>query len=194
MKTPNWGLVIGILMILFGGCSVSGDLQSINSPNIFDMQQDMLKGMSDGFNTTVSDSLISTDLDSTQTKRIKSDPGKMVEAMSNTMNTMFYMSDFTKTWIVRFGYIGVIVSFIYILGGVFLLVRKPFSLKLAYGALGLSILFSIIQSIVLSLDSSSSLLAMTAGYSQMFGVIIDIILIIVIVSSDKTAYHTQIES
>ena len=169
------------------------DLQSINMPNMIEMQQNMFKDMSDGFKGTKTDSIKTYSPDSIPAENSLSDQAIIIDNMSKTMGDMFYMSEFTKTWIVRFGYIGIVVSFIYILGGVFLLIRKPFSLKLAYGALSLSILFSVIQSIVISIDSASGFMAMSAGFSQVFGIIIDIILIIVIATSDKAAYYPQIE-
>jgi hypothetical protein len=193
MKTPTWGLVTGILMMFFGGCSVMSDVQSINMPSMLEMQQNMLKGITDGIKTTNADSVETEKTDSIENHNSRADQALIVDNMGKTMDEMFYMSDFSKTWIVRFGYIGIFVSFIYILGGVFLLIRKKFSLELAYAALGLSILFGVIQSIVLSTNSSNGLMSMSTGFSQVFGIMIDIILVIVIVVSDRTAYKEQID-
>jgi len=36
MKTPTWATVIGIIMILFGGCGALNNVQKINSPATLD--------------------------------------------------------------------------------------------------------------------------------------------------------------
>lgn len=109
------------------------------------------------------------------------DPKESVEKMLN-------LSEFTKTWIVRFGYIGVIVSLLYALSGIFLLTPKSFSIKFVYAILILSILLSVTQTIVLTSDSESGFIAMSKGFSQIFGIIIDIILLSVVFASDKEVY------
>ncbi len=189
MKTPTWALVVGIMMLLFGSCSLNGDLQSIYSPKMFEIQEKILDGMSDGMKDAQSDSTKTNKEDATETTS-NLDDKIMFEKMSENMKDMFHVSDFTKTWMVRFGYIGIIVSIIYILGGLFLLIKKPFSIKLVYVALGLSIIFSIVKVIVLSADSSDSFITMTAGFSEMFGVVFDIILLIVILTSNREVYKS----
>lgn len=39
MKAPTWGTVIGVMMIIFGGCSLRNDLQSINLPDELEKQK-----------------------------------------------------------------------------------------------------------------------------------------------------------
>lgn len=186
MKTPTWGILIGIFMMLFGGCSVINDMQTVYMPDVIEMQKNMMEGFSQGVNTT-SDSTNVADTISSVVDRSGND--EAFKNMEKTMNKMFYMSDFTKTWMVRFGYIGALVSLVYILGGVFLLIRKDYSIKLVYAVLLLSIAFAITKAVVLSSEASSGLIAFASGYSQMFGVVIDIVFLVVIVASDKTTYY-----
>ncbi len=191
MKTPTWAYVIGIMMMLFGGCSITGDLQSINSPNMLEMQHKMMAGMTGETDTIEMDS-IGLDINNTiGNSNSGSSEQQAFKNMAKTMKEMFYVSEFTKKWMVRFGYIGLFFSILYVFAGIFLLVKKTFSIKLAYLALALSILFSVIQAIVLSSDSSGGYISLTSGFSQIFGIIIDIILLVVILVSDKTAYKTE---
>ncbi len=88
----------------------------------------------------------------------------------------------------RFGYIGIVISLLYALGGILLLTPKRFSIKVVYAALILSILFSVTQTIVLTSDSESGFIAMSKGFSQIFGIIVDIILLSVVFASDKEVY------
>lgn len=148
-------------------------------PNMLAMQTEMFEKMSETSTSFPADSL-SMDQSGEQVVAF--------QEMAEGMTEMFSMSDFTKTWTVRLGYMGLIVSILYILSGVFLLVKKPFSINLVYGALALSIVFSITESIVLTSDSAGGLMAMAAGFGNFFGIIIDIILLVVVVAMDKTAY------
>ena len=86
-----------------------------------------------------------------------------------------------------------VVSLIYILGGVFLFVIKPFSIQLAYGSQILSIIFGITQTIVLTIESSSGFVALASGYSKIFGVVIDIVFLIFVATTDNAAYAFQKE-
>jgi len=190
MKTPTWAIVIGICLILFGGCSVTKNIQSINMPEMLEMQQNMMENMTsptttNSSTTTSSDSLLTES--NVDTTYIQSD--EMFKIINEGMHGMFAISDFTKTWTVRFGYIGLLVSIIYILSGVFLLIKKKFSINLVYAALIISIVFSGIESLVLASDSTAGLLTKFAGFGNIFGIIIDIILIVVVVAMDKSAYN-----
>jgi len=169
-----------------GGCSVIKDIQTVYMPDMIEKQKDMVEGLSQSVNTT-SDSTNVADTSSAVVDKSVND--EAFKNMEKTMNKMFYMSDFTKTWMVRFGYIGALVSLAYILGGVFLLTRKDYSIKLAYVVLLLSIAFAVTKGVVLSSEESSGFIAFASGYSQMFGVVIDIVFLVVIVASDKIAYY-----
>jgi len=186
MKAPTWAVVIGIFMILFGSCSINSSVQSINAPDMIEMQQEMMKNMSKGFTNTPIDSLDLTSLDSL--RETNGEANQRLEAMNETMGKFFYMSDHTKKWTVRFGYIGIAVSLLYILGGVFLFIIKPYSLKLAFTGLILSIIFGISQMMVLTSEPSSGFIALASGYSKIFGVVIDIVFLIIVATADKTPY------
>jgi Na+-translocating ferredoxin:NAD+ oxidoreductase RnfD subunit len=184
MKAPTWGTVIGVIMIIFGGCSVMNDIKSITLPEILEKQKVIIN---DAMEETVEeDSLATEQIDSVSTPEkdeidVVKDPKKLVE-------DVLTLSEFTKTWIVRFGYIGVVISLLYILGGIFLLTPRKISIPIVYAALILSIAFSGVQTVVLTSDSASGIIALTSGFSQIFSIIIDIILLSVVFASDKEAY------
>lgn len=184
MKTPTWAIVISICLMLFGSCSVTKNIQAINMPQILEMQQKMMETMSDEKSKTSTDSLLAA---SGFNNKNVPNVGKF-KNMNKEIQEMLVVSEFTKTWTVRFGYIGILVATLYILSGVFLIVKQPFSIKLVYIALVTSIVFSASRSLVLISDSSSGLMAKTAGFTNIFGTIIDIILIIVVLAMDKSTY------
>ena len=43
MKTPTWATVIGILMNVFGGCSVMNDIKSITLPAMLEKQKSLVQ-------------------------------------------------------------------------------------------------------------------------------------------------------
>jgi len=191
MKAPTWGTAIGVMMIIFGGCSVMNDLQSINLPGVLEKQKVIINDTIE--ENAEEDSLVSEQIDSLGTPEKDGidafqDPKKIAEEVLT-------LSEFTKTWIVRFGYIGVGVSLLYILGGIFLLTPRKLSIPIAYAALIVSIAFSGIQAVVLtSSGSASGIIALTSGFSQIFGIIIDIILLSIVFASDKEAYQGAVSS
>ena len=157
------------------------------------MQNDMCNIMSDKDDSFSDDSLMRASSDSTEIDSLEMDPFGIMEGMSEAMEEAFYISDFTKTWIVRFGYIGLFLSLLYVLGGVFLLIPKKHSINLAYLALVLSFVFSILTYVVITSDAKNSFVGMATGFTQIGGIIIDFILLIVIIASDKTAYENKVD-
>ena len=194
MKTPTWATVTGILMIAFGGCSIVNDIKSITLPGMLEKQKGLIKEKMDEArvhaqedslkNAQRADSLRAEDDEDEDVEETFEEKEKKVEEAMK-------LPEFSKIWIVRFGYIGLASAVLYILGGIFILVRRNFSIKLAYGVLIVSILTSVAQAIVLTSGSSSGIIALTTGLGQLVGIAIDIILIAVIFASDKEAYAPQ---
>ena len=187
MKLPTWAYIIGILMMLFGGCNISKDLEYVNISKMTDMYSEVYdeiqESSTDSLNNVASDTTV---IDSAKIQNIESRK-KMIKTIKN----MVVIDDFTKKWTKIFGYLGLLVSIIYILGGLFLMVVKKFSIKLVYFALGLSIIFSILKLVVLSSSSSFNFITFSFGFSNTFSIIIDIILLIVILVMDKEIYYLK---
>jgi VIT1/CCC1 family predicted Fe2+/Mn2+ transporter len=197
MKTPTWGVVIGILMVLFGGCSVMNDINAIRLPSVLEKQRAILHEKAEERKNEEKDEReieeeAETNQDTTLTEA--TDSLEFAEAMEDEedmkkIENILNVSEFTKTWMVRFGYIGIVISVLYLLAGIFLLIPKKFSIKLAYTALILSITLSGTSAVILTTDSTSTgFIGLVTGFSQIFGVIIDIVLLAIIFASEKEAY------
>jgi hypothetical protein len=190
MKRPTWGTVIGVLMMAFGGCSVLNNIQAISLPAKLDEKKAEFHKKMEEKKANKPDTLITAETDSltllgdsSGTKKYKAE--KKFDLAKNVLD----MPESTKTWIVRFGYMGIIVAILYGLGGVYLLIPKKFSVKLAYGVLILSIAFTAAKTIVLlSPGSASGVIALTMGGTQLFSILIDIVLLSVVFASDKEFY------
>lgn len=92
------------------------------------------------------------------------------------------LSDFERTWNIRFVYIGLPVRFVFIVGGILLLIKKTYSIKIAYIAITFSILFYISQFFVFMPNSA-----------VLFGLLVDLVLLVVLFISDKTAFYSKEE-
>jgi len=185
MKTPTWGTVIGVLMIMFGGCSVLNSVQIINLPDKLEEKKVEIHHKMDKSTAEVNDSVAVVATDSLITESVPSGKKEKLEKAEKILQ----LSEFSKTWMVRFGYIGIIVALIYMTSGFFLMKPKRFSIKLAYGALILSIAYCATQTVVLtSAGSSAGTIALITGASKIISIIIDIILLSVVFASDKEAY------
>jgi len=195
MKTPTWATVTGILMIVFGGCSVMNDFKSITLPSILAMQRPMMeKKMKeararDMEADSIAKAKASTDSLSRAEDDEDEDDEETFEQKQKKVDEALKLPEFSKIWIIRFGYVGVVSAILYAIGGIFLLVKRPFSIKLAYAVLAISIVTSAVQAAVLTSSQSSGIIALSTGLSQIVGILIDIILIAVIFTSDKDAYQ-----
>jgi uncharacterized membrane protein (DUF485 family) len=191
MKTPTWGIVVGILMIFFGGCSTLWDAQAIYLPEKIEEEKEKLKAEMEEEREEAIDSVALTSADSATRAEAEQNVKEFEETRKKFEE--FNIPDFTKTWMVRFGYIGMVSSVLYMAAGIFLLIKQRFSIKLAYAALIISLLCSGIYAAVLSssssTDTASGLVSMVTGISQIPGIIIDIILLSVVFASDKEAYQ-----
>jgi len=201
MKTPTWATTIGIIMIVLGACSVRNDLKSISLPedlalakSIIQKQRREAKERKEKDASTKKIDSLSTQADSLKAKideesEPDSDDSISFGGRKEPVEKIMELTPFTKKWIVNFGYIGLFASVLYILGGVFMLVKRNFSIKLAYAVLAISILTSGAQAGFLTSSSSSGVIALSMGLSQLGGIVIDIVILAVIFSSDKEAYN-----
>jgi len=191
MKTPTWATVTGILMIVFGGCSIVNDIKSIALPETLEEQRGLIKEKMEEARVHAKEDSLNRAQSADSLKRAEVDDEESFEKKQKKVEEAMKLPEFSKIWIVRFGYIGLFSAALYILGGIFLLVRRGFSIKLAYGVLIVSILTSAAQAIVLTSSESSGIIALTTGLGQLVGIAVDIVLIAVIFASDKEAYAPQ---
>lgn len=207
MKSPTWAIIVGILMLLFGGCDLMGDLQRIKAPKMLEIQEDLIvnivksvdqKEKEDRSRDSLSQN-VETDvlMDSLNSILLEHDGDTshlgtedMSELLEN-MTDMLHVSEYSKKWMVRFGYIGIFVSIIYLLGGVFLLIKQWFSIRLVISALGLSIAFAIFQMVIMSMDDGGGIVSTFSSIGYTLSIIIDIILLVIVIASDKTYFMPE---
>jgi len=187
MKTPDWVVVVAVCMMLFGGCGTYNNSSVLMMPSILEMQKEMIGTISETIEE--GSGLQGADGEADSLALASEDIEEVFENFTN----IFEVSEFTKKWTRIFGIIGIFISVFYMLAGVFMLLRKQFSLKLAISALAISMLFALIRGLVLTSDGSGGFMAIASSISGIFGFVIDLILLIIILAVDKTDYNAMLE-
>ena len=214
-QTPTWAIIVAILMMLIGGCGIKNDIQSINIRSVLEMKDKILDNIQTKKSHSKKTKRDSSDNSTEKSKAAELDSSDLLnvgqvvlqDSLSNDSFSKDSLSDSdneinvkdmfgslldvpeeTISTIIRFGYIGLFFSFFFILGAVFLLIQKNFSIKLAYAVLGANILFSIFRWVMLS-GKGGTLLALGNSIGAAFSIFSSIILVVVILSSDKSNYE-----
>ena len=84
-------------------------------------------------------------------------------------------------------YVSLVAAVLLILGAVTLLSVKPIAIKFCYWAIGLSLGFAILKNVVLV--TTVPMLGMAMAVGSIFGIIVDLLLLFMVATGDKTAFH-----
>lgn len=208
-QTPTWAIIVAILMMLIGGCGIKNDIQYINIRSMLAMkdkfmnkidasiktEKDSLAAVSthdvaddtltmDTIAEEVEDDIVNADTSAIHINGEK----KGIKEVKDMVEGFLDVPEETIQWMIRLGYIGLFFSVLFLVGGLFLLIKKDFSIQLAYTVLGANIAFSIFKWIMLS-GNGGSMLAISNSVGAAFSIIISIIVGIIIVSCDKSHYE-----
>ena len=180
MKIPTWVILVSICFLFFGGCDVISGLFTTVGPDY--SEEDPFEKL-EKLQSEFADDSTKAELDSA----FNSESAKMQQEQ---LKKMVGESWFATKWYKVFAYIGILVGAFYFISGIFLLMQKDYAIKMAYIALGVSIGFTIVQMITMSM-SSSGLLNFAGNIGFIFSISIDIILLIVIITADKSTFGTD---
>ncbi len=164
-KAPTWAIILCVLMCLMGGCGSLSHFNEINYRSQLAFQQEIMDNMNSN-----------------------SEFEEMQDSIASTFDEIINPSEYQIRWTINFGYIGFIVSALFIFGGIFLLVIKPFSIKLAYAALFFSIGVSILKAIIMIGFYESSLISNFASFGNFFSIGLDFVLLIILYTGSKEVY------
>lgn len=176
MKRPVWATVIGILTIIFGIFGILGGAQEIAMPSMLEMQKEMIQGMSETGEEAGSD---------IESEGSAPDLSKMVESIEE----QFQIPDWYSDLAMLFGIVSMLVAAAYLIAGVFLLMVKPFAIKAMFVALGVSIVWAVVQSFIYMQTASMMLMAQIP--TSIASIVIDIVFIIVVVVGSKEAFSAE---
>jgi len=208
-QTPTWAIIVSILMMLIGGCGIKNDIQYINIRSMLAMKDKFISNIDKSIEketdssatnpseNVVTDSMsIDTISEEDENDEVNSDTSaidlngekKDINEVKSMIDGFLDVPEETIQWMIRLGYIGLFFSLLFLIGGLFLLIKKDFSIKLAYIVLGANIAFSIFKWVMLS-GKGGSMLAISNSVGAVFSIILSIIVGIVIISCDKSHYE-----
>lgn len=201
MTKPGWATVMGVILILFGGCGAMNRVGEINTEkftDIFDQAMEESSKKNEERRATRSDSTASIkfeELDSTEKERIiMFSDSIVVDSLDNlnieaTMKQAFGVSDYRKTWLMRLGWVGLIVSLLFIVGGIMLLATRKYTIQVVLFAIAFSMTINILRFLIFSADTGTGkMIGVGANIGIAFSFVIDIIMLILVLVSDKTYY------
>ncbi|WP_020405389.1 hypothetical protein [Hahella ganghwensis] len=183
MNKPTWVTVIGILMIIFGGLGILGAAQEIAMPVMMDMHKEMMTAFGQGEDGAGVPKI---------SWEIEQDGEKQTLDMSqfyDAMQEQLQFPDWYKSWGMLMGLVSMAIGALYLLSGIFLLMTKSFAVNTIYLALGLSILWAIIQGVLFLGTDSGLLLAQVPAF--LASIVIDIILLIVVLTGSKDVFKAE---
>lgn len=186
MKRPGWTTLVGVLMILMGGCGISNDVKQIMTPDLLEFQND--------FVVEIETDTDAAEIDSTQQaflekfSGLKSDTLDGPATLADHFESMTNIPEANLQTLITHGYVGIVVSVIYALIGLLLMIKKKHVIKMVFGILVTSLIFAIIQIFQISQFDVNKLLKVGLEFSLGFGALMDVILLIILGFSDKSYF------
>jgi len=167
-QRPGWAKVVGILMIVFGAFGLLSSSQLIFTHKIMEMQQGMFESLGEIEGEEI-------------------DPAD--EAAMEMMEKMVDTPAWFETFCVAAGVLGIIIFAFVIFSGVQLLLVKKSAIKFFYGAVIAAVSFCLLKAFAGAMGGMMTAMMVMGG--SVFGFIVYIILGIVVVNADKSAFLDQ---
>lgn len=221
MKRPTWAIIIGILMLLFGGCGAINRATEIMLPDMSEIINESFEEASNNSNIRVESRIDTTD-DSgtliydtlaTEDKRGRVKLEDMDEAdrkslewlsdtiatddegyvdIETTMKDQFYISEYRSTWMKRFAYIGLFISIFFVIGGIMLLAGKKYVIPIVLTVLALSLAANLFEIIVFAADKETgNFMGKITTIGTYFSMAIDVFLLILVMVFEKSFFNPQ---
>jgi hypothetical protein len=172
MKKPTWAKVVGVIGIILGCFGLLGASQTIIMPKTIEMQKTMMPQMQERMQKSIESQNLSP------------------EQVQQTMRMMQEMwqdtPEWFNTWCIVSGIIALLIAVFYIYVSIGILRVQTSAIKMFYIAAGISICFAIIKGLVAM--KALSFIGMSIMGGGIFGIIINIILLIVVAKGDKQAF------
>ncbi len=173
MKNPTWVTFIGVTGMIFGGLGVWSGSQTVVMPHMLKMHQQMMSEMMKAMPRPPAGKAA----------------GPQPEDMMKMFDRIYEVPDWFATWLVIAGLISVVVCSVYVFASISLLQLKPFALRLFYGATIASMTWTLVRASVAA--SAGGFLGYGIVASGMMGLAADIILLLVVTTSEKDVFYNQ---
>ncbi|GBE05550.1 hypothetical protein BMS3Abin10_01182 [bacterium BMS3Abin10] len=164
MSRPAWVTVVGVLGIILAGFGFLGAVQTMAMPTVLEFQEEIMSGV----------------------QKELQEQGEASEEVLDMFAGMFDVPEWFNAWSMAAGVIGLLVSGFYLFASISLLQMKRSAPKVFYSAAGICVIFALIKSIVAV--SAMSLMGAAIMFWSLLGMVVNIILLIVAATSDKSAF------
>ena len=166
MQKPTWAKVVGIIGIIIACFGLLGAWQTTNIPKMIKFQKEMMPQI--------------------EKRMAEKHQGSSEETMK-MMEKMWNVPEWFNGWCVIAGVITFMVSGFYLYASIGLMQIKKIAISLFYMAGGASIIFSVIKGFMAI--SAMSFMGISLVFGDVFGIIVNIILLIVVASGNKEAFQ-----
>lgn len=195
MEKPGWATFMGIFFLLIAGCGGLDNITEMNADQIVEFQSDILEEI-DSETSEENVELDSIQLDSSAQERLSMFGDSIVKDSANnvdvkeTLKGIMKISDYRLKWMRSFAYIGLVISCLFAISGIFFLARRKFTIQLAIATLALSLVVGIFQFIIFRADTESGkMISNMANIEVYWSIFLDIILLVSIMVLDKSYYN-----
>jgi hypothetical protein len=175
MKRPGWVTTVGVIGIIIGCLGIVGAGQSIMMPKILDTQK--------AFWTEMKASM--TQYDITEPEQM---PSPEVMQM---MESMWDIPGWFDAFCLIAGVAAPVVCILYVFACIRLLQISPTAIRLFYTAAGIAMVFSVLK--IVFVLAALSFMGMSMIVGSLLCIVINVILLIVVATKDKTAFALQAE-
>jgi hypothetical protein len=165
LRKPTWVKVIGILGIVFGCTGILGSMHLFVMPQMYEFWGAAFDAIDE---------------------EARHDPDYPDQVMEH-MRTMWEAPDWFTTWAILFGIAGVLVAAYYLISAIMLLQVKPNGDKMMISALAASMIVAVVQAATVA--AAGGFIAIMMGMGAVFGFVIDLVLLVVILTSDRTIFR-----
>lgn len=172
MKAPKWGYVVGAILVVLGIVFIINSIAKISANDDLNEHPATTHTIKSTNATSSSSSFNIQQASMAAEQGITSIEGK------HSLNW----------WLKRFGYAGAVFGLLYIFAGAFMIKIKEFSLKLVFMVLSGSLLFGIIQVVILFNQTDQSIVTLLFQSLPGISILLNLGLLAAVGFADKEVY------
>ena len=190
MKRPGWTTVVGVLMILIGGCGTTNDIKQLFTDDLMELQNDF--AIEIDTNTEANTEIDSAHLALLEKLSVvEGDTSEAPLTLGDHLKKMSHIPETVVSKLKLHGYIGIVISLLYAIVGLLFIIKRKHVLLFAYTILVASLLFTIYQYIDISQFAVSKILKVGLQFTIAFGGLLDIVILIILAFVDKSYFNIE---
>ncbi len=178
-KKPGWVTAVGIIAIVLSGFGVMGGFQESLTPIMLEAQRAEYEMIIEEFNQLTEENGQHLSPEDQQVNDI-------IQTFTQFLENILNMPEWFLNWLILSGIISMLIHGFYLFAAIWLMQLKPYAPRYLAIALPLSIAFAITRTIIAVQALDTLALLMMGG--TLFAMTVEVILFIVLLSKDKSAF------